>query len=267
MLLNLFRSVACQLVCCVLGVSCFYHLSDVNMTMAETQGDSAATIRVLFIDGGHGYDEAAMKTLLESFEDVKYKKVTMPAALALLKPGLEKEYDCLVFYDFYTFPYKPEDLEPFKNLLKQGIGCVILHHSVGGYEGSPDYPEMIGGKYITGEEMAISGQSYPRSNWAHDQTIDVEINDASHPILKGIEPFTILDETYGGVYVHPKSHILLSTKHPKSTPQLAWTKEYGKSHVFTTLLGHDAKAFTNPNFQRLIHQAIQWSTKQKDNIQ
>ncbi len=226
--------------------------------------EEAPKIRVLFVFGGHSFDEPQMYEMLDSFSDVVYEKAEMPQALDLLALGLEKKYDCLVMYDFYTFPYSKEQTDRFKALLEQGIGLVVLHHSTGGYKDWDDYPRLIGGKFITEKEGAtIDGKAYPPSTWDHDQTMKTTVVDREHPIMNGIDDFTIIDEAYGGVYVDPKTHVLLTTDNPKSTRQIAWTWRYGKSPVFVSLLGHDAKAYENPNFSRMVHQAIRWAARKK----
>lgn len=227
----------------------------------EQSADSATTekIRVLFFFGGHSFDEPEMYQMLDSFKDVVYDKAEMPNALNLLKPGLDEKYDVLVMYDSYKFPYTKEQTDLFQQLVENGIGLVVLHHSVAGYEGWDEFVRMIGGHFILARRLEIEGKRYSASTWDHDQTVEAEVVDREHPVMKGIDDFTIVDETYGGVYVSPDSHILLKTEHPKSTRELAWTTKYGKSVVLTTLLGHDKEAYFNPNFAKMVHQGIQWT--------
>ena len=83
--------------------------------------------------------------------------------------------------------------------------------------------------------------------------------DKTHTITKGVGDFQIHDETYSGYYVAPGVKVLLTTDHPKNNPQLAWTTSYGKSRVCYLMLGHDGKAYQNPNYSRLVCQAIRWA--------
>jgi len=53
-------------------------------------------------------------------------------------------------------------------------------------------------------------------------------------------------------------HVLLATDEPTASPSLAWTHHYGKSKIVTILLGHDNQAWSNPNFVKLLTQAIMW---------
>ena len=53
--------------------------------------------------------------------------------------------------------------------------------------------------------------------------------------------------------------MLLTTDHPKSDPELAWTKQYGNSRVVYLQLGHDHLAYENPNFRTLLARSIRWT--------
>jgi type 1 glutamine amidotransferase len=44
-------------------------------------------------------------------------------------------------------------------------------------------------------------------------------------------------------------------------PYVAWTNEYGKSRVVYIQSGHDNNAYINPNFRKIIYQAIEWVSR------
>ena len=51
---------------------------------------------------------------------------------------------------------------------------------------------------------------------------------------------------------------MLSTDEQSSTPVIGWAKKYGKARVVTLQSGHDVPTFGNPNFRKLLKQAIEW---------
>lgn len=53
--------------------------------------------------------------------------------------------------------------------------------------------------------------------------------------------------------------VLLTTDHPKNNRELAWVKTYKKSPVFFLMLGHDAAAYRDANYRKLVHQGIRWA--------
>ena len=227
---------------------------------AEETPKEPEKIRALFLYGGHDFDEKAMFAMLDSFTDVTYDKAEMPKALDLFRPGLEKKYDCLLMYDSFKFPFTKEQTDGFKALLDKGIGLLVLHHSTWGFNGWEDFANISGAQHFHKNGYTVNGKECVQSIWAHDQDIRVKVADKNHPIMEGVDPeFTIVDETYGKGYIHPGIHVLWTTDHPKSEREIAWTWKYGKSPVFTTLQGHDARAYENPNFRRTVHQAIRWT--------
>jgi len=52
--------------------------------------------------------------------------------------------------------------------------------------------------------------------------------------------------------------VLLATDDPSASRSLAWTNSYGKAKVVTILLEHDNQAWTNPDFVKLLTQAVFW---------
>jgi type 1 glutamine amidotransferase len=219
-------------------------------------------IRVLLTIGGHDFQEAEFFAMWDRMPGVVYKKVMLPEAGGLLKPGLEKDYDVVVLYDMFT-GFTPEQKANFAALMKDsGIGLLALHHSLNSHRDWPEYHAMIGGKWIDKPET-IAGKPYAASTYSHDEEVPVTVADPSHPITKGLAPFTIHDETYGGVYVAPDVHVLLKTDHPKNVPAVAWTKPYGKSRVVYLMSGHDAKAWANPAFRELIARGLRWVAKRE----
>ena len=49
-----------------------------------------------------------------------------------------------------------------------------------------------------------------------------------------------------------------STHMPAGTFPLGWTRMYGRGRVCVLLLGHDARSFETPEFQRMILNGVEW---------
>jgi type 1 glutamine amidotransferase len=215
-------------------------------------------IRVLLTVGGHGYEEAPFYAMWDALPGVKWTKIELPKQADLLKPGLENEYDVIAMYDMCP-GIKPEQQEAFDALLKKGIGVVSMHHNLGAHQKWEEFRKIIGGKFCTSENV-IDGAKVKQATWDHDQEVKVTVVDKEHAITKGIEDFQIHDETYGGCWISPDVKVLLKTDHPKNKPgQIAWVSEYGNSPVAYIMLGHDSQAWKNPNYPKLLLQAIQWA--------
>ena len=232
-------------------------LALVPATLAADPSSGQGKIRVLLTVGGHDFEAKPFYALFDSLPDVRYTKATLPKDADLLKPGLEKDYDVLVRYDM-SGDVTPEQENAFVELLNKGIGLVALHHNLGAHRKWAEYRKILGGKFVF-EPCEIDGKRYAPSTWSHGETIKVEIADKEHPITKGLEAFTIHDETYHGYFTDPSVKLLLKTDHPKNNPELAWCHKYGQSRVFYLMLGHDHAAYENPNYRELVHRGIQWA--------
>jgi type 1 glutamine amidotransferase len=226
-------------------------------TSATAANPSADKIHVLLVVGGHAFEENAFFGMFDRMADVAYTVAHMPQDAGLLKPGLEKQYDVIVMYDM-TGRITAEQQQAFVALLNSGIGIVSLHHNLGAHREWDEFRKIIGGKYVFAD-CVIDGQPCPKSSFAHGQDLAVTVVDREHPITRGLKDFSIHDETYKDFYAVPTAKVLLKTDHPKNDPELAWVHRYGKSPVFYLMLGHDSKAYQNPNYRELIHRGIRWA--------
>ncbi len=219
--------------------------------------DQPEAIRILLTFGGHGFEQQPFFAMFDALPGIRYTKAEMPKAAGLLKPGLQNEYDAVVMYDMAS-GFTPAQRQAFVELLKQGIGLVSLHHNLGAHRDWDEFTRIVGGRYVFAATV-LEGKTYKPSTWAHVEVLKVKIADRAHPITQGVQDFEIHDETYGGLYTASDAHVLLRTDHPRNSPDIAWTKDYGRSRVFYLMLGHDSKAWANPSYPRLLAQGIRWA--------
>lgn len=243
--------------CLALCLSCMI-VALLAAAPARAADSPAGKLRILLTFGGHGFDEREFFAMFDAMPGIQYTKADLPKNAGLFKPGLEKDYDCVVMYDMVG-GFSPEQQKSFVDLLNQGIGVVSLHHNLGAHSKWPEFRKIIGGQFILSPQE-IDGQKFVNSTWSHDEDLSITVADKEHPITQGIADFKIHDETYKGYYTAPGVKVLLKTDHPKNNPDLAWVTQYGKSRVFYLMLGHDKQAYANPNYPKLIVQGIHWAT-------
>ena len=220
--------------------------------------ETKPTFNILILTGGHDYDVPNFYKMFDDMPNVKYDKAEVPKDMDLLVPGLEKKYDLLLTYDMNNFPaITNAQRERYVALIESGMPLIVMHHSLCGYDNWLPYCKMIGGQYLH-KTIEIDGKSYLPSSYKHDLDIAIQVRDKEHPITRGVENFRIIDEGYKGMYIREGIHVLLKTDHPDATPEVAWTTQYGKAAIFVIALGHDKKAYENPNLRRILHQGIQW---------
>jgi len=217
---------------------------------------AAQKIKVLVITGGHGFAHGPFYDVFNVQQDISYDTLVQPRANALIASPEVNKYDVLVFYDMVD-SIAPNVQQAYINLLKKGKAMIFLHHSLVSYQNWPEFVRIVGGQYHT-HPVVVRGDTL-KANYGHDVTIPVTVSDKLHPVTRGIPDFQIVDERYGGVEILVSVKPLLSTKHPKSMRDLAWIHHYGNSDVIYIQLGHGPSAFANPNYRKLIQQAIAWS--------
>lgn len=210
---------------------------------------SAKKLNVIVVTGGHNFDRESFFEMFESFQDISYTELKHPEANLQLGTIDLKTFDALVFYDMPKTISEVEK-ESYRKLLKSGKGLVFLHHSQCSYQAWDEYITIVGGKY---HEEKNTPQT---STYQHDVTFAVKITDQKHPVTKGIKNFEILDEVYGNTEVLPGVTPLLTTDHPQSGKIIGWTHKKENSRIVYIQPGHDKNSWFNPNYQRLVKQAI-----------
>ncbi|MFL5747736.1 MAG: ThuA domain-containing protein [Niastella sp.] len=240
-----------------LYVCFFIFIGGVHFSFAQQQ-----KIRVLIVSGGHGFKHEPFYDVFDSIPSITYDTLVQPQANMLIASPEVNKYNVLVFYDLVD-SISPAQQEAYIRLLKKGTNMVFLHHSLVSYQNWPEFIKILGGQYHT-HPVVVHGDTL-NANYEHDVTIPVKVENRKHPVMRGIPDFDIVDEVYGNVEILPQVKPLLSTTHPKSMRYLAWINHYGNSDVIYIQLGHGPSGYSNPNFRRLIQQAIEWSAKQPKN--
>ena len=210
---------------------------------------SAKKLHILVVTGGHDFDRKSFFEMFVSFQDISYTELKHPEAnlqLGLIDP---KTFDAVVFYDMPKAISEKEKESYFK-LLKLGKGLVFLHHSLCSYQQWDEYKDIVGGKY---HEEKNSPQS---STYQHDVNFTVKIASPKNHVTRGIKDFEILDEVYGNTEVLPGVTPLLTTNYPQSSKTIGWTHKIENSRIVYIQPGHDKNAWFNPNYQKLVRQAI-----------
>ncbi|HSV74894.1 MAG TPA: ThuA domain-containing protein [Chthonomonadales bacterium] len=218
-------------------------------------------VRVLVVTGGHDFERAPFEAMWRSMQGIEWREAAHPAAHAEWRPEASRRWDVLVLYDMPA-AIGEEAREDLRRLLRQGKGIVALHHSLASYPDWPEYEEIIGGRFLLAPRT-VNGVHQPASRFQHDVRFDVRVADRRHPVTRGVDDFTIVDETYGGFVVSPGVRPLLTTTEATSGPTIGWAKTSGRSRVVYLMLGHGPTAYEHPAYRRLVHQAILWVARRR----
>lgn len=210
---------------------------------AVTPPQKPAPVRVMVVTGGHGH-EPSFYSLFEGRDDIAATVNPHPIAF---RGDLRKRYDVIVFYDMLQQLDEAQQ-KNLRDFAEAGKGLVVLHHALANYNAWAWWTqELVGGSYRLKE-----------SKFQHDVEMDVQPV-ADHPLLRGVGPMRIEDETYKEMWISPGVKVLLKTDHPASDGPVAWISPYANSRVVAIQLGHGRTAHVHPGYRRLVQNAILWS--------
>ncbi len=217
---------------------------------------SAQPVKIMLITGGHSFDEVEFFEMFDGMEGIDYENFEQPKANIKLEKDLAEDFDVLVFYDMWkTITESQKDA--YLKLTEQGKPFLFLHHSIVSYQKWPEFEKIVGGKYF------VKNDNVPQelfSNFEHDVWVYSKVETYT-PVTKGFRELRFFDEVYGNVRVSDNVIPLLKTRHPKSMEVIAWENKYNESKIVYIQPGHDKRAFEDPDYQKLLLQAIQYLVK------
>jgi type 1 glutamine amidotransferase len=216
----------------------------------------AQPIKIMLVTGGHDFDQKEFFEIFDAMEGVEYEHFEQPKANEKIAKDLAKDFDVLVFYDMWKTISESEKAAYIK-LTEQGKPFLFLHHSIASYQNWPEFEKIVGGKYFEKGENVPSNllSTYDHDNWVYSKV------ETYTPVTKGFRDLRFFDEVYGNVRVADNVIPLLRTRHPKSMEIIAWENRYNKSKIIYIQSGHDKRTFEEPDYRRLLFQAIEYLAK------
>jgi type 1 glutamine amidotransferase len=244
---------------------------------------------------GNGVDYEFLR-MFEDFGDLNIRVSSSPAAYRNLMPdpaaqsgrgavpggvgSRRRETDVIVLYDqIYDMPV--ESQQNVMRYVEAGKGIVVLHNALTDYQRWPFwYRDVVGGAYLirdTGMPKVFEGlhergpadealPDNPSSSpdkmiapgvWNFQEYTIKPVG--NHPVLTGVQSFTVRDEKYKNTWRSDKITPVLETDDPASDRVIGWIGPHPKARVFALILGHSADAHAHPMYRRIVHNAILWA--------
>ena len=219
--------------------------------------EQAEKIKVVVITGGHGFEKEPFFAIFDSFGDIEYVNAHQQDHSEIFEDISNWDFDVIVLYNM-TQEISPKRQDNFIKLLRQGVGLVALHHSIGAFQQWPEYRNIIGGKFYL-NEMQEDGLVRHKSGYQHHAVLGVHVENSKHPIARGMCDFVIRDEVYSKQIFEQDNHILLTTDHHASDRPVCWVRKYDNARVCYIQLGHGRHAHASPDYRYLVARAIRWS--------
>jgi scyllo-inositol 2-dehydrogenase (NADP+) len=205
--------------------------------------------RALMIIGGtaHPFESCAaiLKTALEDSGQFTVEVTSDRSGLA--DPSA---YDSVIMYTVGGDMSQAQE-EGLVNYVKGGGGLVAIHCANAGMDRFVLYQEMVGSAFIKHGPIA---------------EFTVETDASAAAILPRLaERFSITDEFY--ICERRKDAPLQDFQHGLwqfERHSMGYVRDYGSGRVFYTALGHDERAFNNPDFQDLIYKGLRYACGLKE---
>jgi uncharacterized protein len=208
-------------------------------------------LEVLFLgDNGHHKPVERLPSIMSALGN---KGINFTYTDKLEDINLENlnRFDALMIYANWD-EITPQAETALLAYVASGKGILPIHCASFCFRNSPEYVKMVGGQF-----------------WKHTtDTISANIVQPNHQIMNGLTKLKAFDETYLHSQLQADNNVLMNREikadQRKDRPETknepyTWTRNYGKGRVFYTAFGHDEQAWENPDFHKLLENAIVWA--------
>jgi putative heme-binding domain-containing protein len=173
--------------------------------------------------------------------------VTVSTADGFPTPQQFEQADTIVFYSNNPGWSVAKAAELDRHLAR-GRGLAYIHYAVDGHKDVEALRDRIG--------LAWRGGA---SRFRHGP-LEIDFSGSKHPITRGFEKLSLVDESYWNLVGDPQGVQVLGTGVEQDAPQpLFWTREQGNGRVFVSIPGHFNWTFDDPLFRVLLLRAIAWT--------
>jgi sialate O-acetylesterase len=233
---------------------------------------STRPIKVLIITGDNvsAHDwKANSKILTEILEKEGRIKVDITAT-----PSQDLTDENLAKYDVFLLNYKEtpdgpantrwsdSNKEAFLKAVRGGKGVVGYHYASSAFA-KPNWEEF---------EKAVAGGWRTQGFHGPAHAFTVKKAPIQHPISEGLPAQFehTIDELYQNSMLLPGCVVLATAysdpQKPKGTGKdepVIWVSTYGNGRIYENVLGHDAKALADPNYQLWLRRGVIWAANSK----
>jgi type 1 glutamine amidotransferase len=131
--------------------------------------------------------------------------------------------------------------------LSAGGAILGVHSSATSLTTMPEWPVILGGRWVRGRSM------HPPKG---DTRISITAVD--HPITSGLTDFVIFDERYSYLETQPDITVLCEHSHDALQHPLVWARETDRYRVVYDGLGHDTASYDSTGHVRLLGRVARW---------
>lgn len=211
-------------------------------------------LRILLSSGvkDHGVDEHDYPLWLNRWSKLLplAKNVSVDSCLGFPTEQQLASADVTVFYSNNS-GWNQESATLLDAYQKRGGGLVYLHWGIEGGAHAAPLAER-------------AGLAFSFSKFRHGP-LDLVFTDTKHPITRGFQRLSFVDESYWALKGDPARLAVLASSMEDQAPQpQLWTLERGGGRVFGCIPGHYTWTLDDPLYRLLVLRGISWAAKDED---
>ena len=228
---------------------------------SATDDGNAAPARVLIVTGedyaGHRWRETTPALQQAVEQDARMKVDVLDDLTQLAETDLAPYASVVLHFKNYD-PKVPgrAGFDNLKRFVERGGGLVLVHFACGAFEEFKDEFEPLAGRVWFGARP-------PAGRHQHDPygEFKVTITGVDHPITRGMESFTTVDELYTCLEGETPITVLAesTSKVDGKEYPMAFVLRFGKGKVFHYALGHNVPALKNDGAATLLRRGTAWT--------
>ncbi|TDL77721.1 ThuA domain-containing protein [Palleronia sediminis] len=231
---------------------------------------------VLFAGGWEGHDPSAFAHWCRDLLEAEGAEVTIHDTLApLADPDGMRDTDLIVpIWSSARSAHRPEfgnmtkdEEDGMLDLIAGGCGIGGWHGHMGdAFRDRPTYHFLIGGQFVA------HPPGWPDNPVPTDDYIDhdVTVTAPDHPIMKGIDSFSLHSEQYY-MLVDPSNEVLATTTFSGehipwiegSVIPVVWTRRWDKGRVFYCSVGHALDDLKVPQITEIVRRGLIWAARKE----
>jgi type 1 glutamine amidotransferase len=258
-----------------------------GLFFAQAADTAVKPLRVLIVAGGccHDYEKQhlslkeGIESRLNAIVDIAYNpdKTTKATFEIYQAKDWAKDFDVILHDECSADVTDPAYVANILNAHKEGVPAVNLHCAMHSYRWGNYKEPVTAGADNAGWYEFIGLQS---TGHGPQSPIDISFTDSTHPLTKGLENWTTInEELYNNIQLLGATPLASGKQlqmprvkkgeqaDPNAQPTeanaiVAWTNEYGpkKTRVFSTTIGHNNDTVNDARYLKLLTRAILWTT-------
>jgi scyllo-inositol 2-dehydrogenase (NADP+) len=152
----------------------------------------------------------------------------------------------IVYTTGFDHDLTPSREQGIVNFVKGGGALVAVHSAAASFSGSQAWADLLNARFLTHPEF---------------MDVPVRIIDRSHYLTARLPDYTAPDELYILKDFDPSKCTVLAQSHWQGREMpMAYVRPYGRGRVAYLANGHDLRAWSHPEFRKLLLRAVEWTT-------